>query len=64
RATELALLAEHAAWSLEAEGDSRAAAAARRLALAGVDRTAAASRSDARALANDEPLAVEVGSGS
>ena len=55
RALELALLAEHAAWSLE-RGDGRPAAAARRLAANGVDRLAAIDGEDSRALANDVPL--------
>ena len=37
RALALALLAGHAQWSLEEEGDARAAAAARRFSLSGVD---------------------------
>ena len=37
RALALALLARHAQWSLEEERDPRAAAAARRFALGGVD---------------------------
>ena len=64
RSLELALLAEHASWAL-ARGDGRPAAAARRLALAGVDRIAAdaapddgAARADDRALALDEPVPV------
>jgi len=59
RATELALLAHHAQWSLDHEEDGRARAAARRLALHGVDRLAGFDRSDrdeARALADDRPL--------
>jgi hypothetical protein len=60
RATELALLAHHAQWSLEHEEDGRARAAARRLALHGVDLLEGfgrADRDEARALADDRPLA-------
>ena len=57
RSLELALLARHARWCLDEEGDARARAAARRLAAHGVDRLAAADPGDARALANDEAAA-------
>lgn len=56
RALELALLARHAQWSLDTEGDGRAAAAARRLAAHGVDRVMEMDAEDSRALARDEPL--------
>lgn len=56
RAMELALLARHAQWSLDHEGDGRARAAARRLAQAGVDLIVPHDLAEARALANDEPL--------
>ncbi len=58
RAVELALLVRHAQWSLEQEGDGRARAAARRLALHGIDLLAGFEASDpdeARALADDRP---------
>lgn len=61
RALELALLAEQAQWSLDREGDARAAAAARRLRHHGVDRLGDFPVDDARALANDQPLSVEEG---
>jgi alkylation response protein AidB-like acyl-CoA dehydrogenase len=55
RALELALLVEHAQWCLERAGAAgpgpRLAAAARRLALEGVDRIADASAADSRLLA-------------
>ncbi len=59
RAFELALLVEQARWSHAREGDARPAAAARRLAAAGVDAIArldpcdAAGRADSRLLATD-----------
>ncbi len=56
RAVELALLAHHAQWSLEAEEDGRARAAARRLAAHGVDLLASAAREESVALADDRPL--------
>lgn len=56
RALALALLADHAQWSLAREGDARAAAAARRFAQAGVDLMAAPAGEESRALANDLPL--------
>jgi hypothetical protein len=61
RALEVALLARHAQWSLQTEGDGRAAAAALRLARHGIDLvaddvSAAGGASDAAALANDTPL--------
>jgi alkylation response protein AidB-like acyl-CoA dehydrogenase len=64
RGLELALLVEHAGWSLGTLGDGRAAAAARRLALHGVDLVAAGGGpplADARSLARDEPLAAGEG---
>jgi acyl-CoA dehydrogenase len=65
RAVELALLCSHAQWSVDTEGDARAAAAARRLAANGVDLIASVRRDDSAALAMDEPLAmVSVGRGS
>jgi alkylation response protein AidB-like acyl-CoA dehydrogenase len=60
RALELALLVRHAQWSLEREGDGRAAAAALRLARHGVDLVAAdeppPAAAAAAALANDTPI--------
>ncbi len=57
RAMELALLADHGGWSKTAEGDGRALAAARIFARRGVDLIDDHDAlSDARALANDEPL--------
>jgi alkylation response protein AidB-like acyl-CoA dehydrogenase len=53
RATALALLARHAQWSLDAECDTRASAAARRLALSGVDLVVEADAGDAFALMAD-----------
>jgi hypothetical protein len=49
-------LVEHGRWSLDREGDGRAAAAARRLAAAGVDLLAGVDPAGSRALALDEPL--------
>jgi hypothetical protein len=54
RALEAALLVEQGGWSLAHEGDGRPAAAARRLAGAGLDRRAGHDPGDARALAADE----------
>jgi acyl-CoA dehydrogenase len=59
RALELALLVEQAQWSLDHQGDGRAAAAAHRLAVHGVDLLGEHGAGDldaSRALANDEPL--------
>ncbi|HLM55840.1 MAG TPA: acyl-CoA dehydrogenase family protein [Pyrinomonadaceae bacterium] len=53
RAFALALLASHAQWSLDEEGDARASAAARRFARAGVDLIVEADPSDASALMED-----------
>jgi len=60
RTLELALLVAQAQWSLDHEGDRRAAAAAHRLAVHGVDLLGEHGFGDldaSRALANDEPLA-------
>ncbi|HEY7742996.1 MAG TPA: acyl-CoA dehydrogenase family protein [Burkholderiales bacterium] len=54
RAVELALLARHAQWSLEEEKDSRALAAARRVAAHGVSLLADLDAGDSRRLAHDE----------
>jgi hypothetical protein len=51
---ELALLARHAQWSLEEEKDSRALAAARRVAAHGVSLLADLDAGDSRRLAHDE----------
>jgi acyl-CoA dehydrogenase len=59
RAMELALLCSHAQWSIDTEGDGRAAAAARRLATSGVNLIVSIDRDDSAALARDEPVAVE-----
>ncbi|MGD2114210.1 MAG: acyl-CoA dehydrogenase family protein [Acidobacteriota bacterium] len=62
RSMELALLARHAQWSLDEEGDGRARAAARRLGAHGIDRTAgmeAIERDESRALADDRALETE-----
>ena len=59
RALELALLVEQAGWSLRHEGDPRPAAAARRLAAAGVDLLGEVEPEDSRSLALDEPAALE-----
>ncbi|MFQ5576146.1 MAG: acyl-CoA dehydrogenase family protein, partial [Anaerolineae bacterium] len=56
RSLALALLVRQAQWSLDNEGDSRAAAAARRFAQHGVTLITLASLTDARALAGDLPL--------
>ena len=55
RAVALALLVEHAHWSLEVERDGRAAAAARRFAASGVDLITEPDLAEARVLALDEP---------
>jgi alkylation response protein AidB-like acyl-CoA dehydrogenase len=51
RVSELALLAQHAQWSLAEERDQRAAAAARRLAAHGINQLADMDPEDARRLA-------------
>jgi acyl-CoA dehydrogenase len=56
RAFELALLVEHAQWSLDHERDGRARAAALRFAGSGVDLIADGDDENLFALANDEPL--------
>jgi len=53
RAAELALLAQHAQWSLEEEQDQRALAAARRFAAHGVSLLAEIGAADSRRLARD-----------
>jgi len=53
RATELALLARHAQWSLEHERDGRTLAAARRFAAHGVSQLAAVNADDSRRLVSD-----------
>jgi acyl-CoA dehydrogenase len=57
RALAVALLADHAQWSLNVEADGRARAAALRLSQAGIDLILDTAVADAQALANDEPLA-------
>ncbi len=58
RAVELALLVDQGAWALRERKDGRTAAAARRFARHGVDLIVEDDAiADARALANDEPLA-------
>ena len=59
RALALALLVEHAQWSLDNEQDGRAMAAARRFVQSGVNLLAEMDPADALALANDEPLIIE-----
>ncbi|MFQ5400769.1 MAG: acyl-CoA dehydrogenase family protein [Anaerolineae bacterium] len=59
RALALALLVEHAQWSLDQDQDGRALAAAHRFAQSGVNFIADMDRGEALALANDEPLPVE-----
>jgi hypothetical protein len=56
RALALALLVDHATWSLAHEKDGRAAAAARRFSRQPIDLIDTLDAADARALANDEPL--------
>jgi alkylation response protein AidB-like acyl-CoA dehydrogenase len=56
RALELALLVEHAQWSLDREQDRRARAAALRFAQTAVDLIAEVDVGDAYALANDRPM--------
>ncbi|MCA9872429.1 MAG: hypothetical protein KC441_02210, partial [Anaerolineales bacterium] len=56
RALELALLTEHAQWSLAVEKDGRALAAARRFAQTGIDLIGDTNRDESLALANDLPL--------
>ena len=55
RAAELALLAQHAQWSLEEEKDHRALAAARRFATHGVSLLVEMDATDSRRLARDVP---------
>jgi hypothetical protein len=57
RSLALALLVEHAQWSLNEEHDGRAQAAARRFAQTPVDLIRAVKVEESIALANDEPLA-------
>lgn len=60
RAMEGALLARHAQWSLEHEGDGRARAAARRLAAHGIDLLEpTVDEAESRALADDRAVEVE-----
>lgn len=60
RALALALLVEHAQWSLTHEGDGRPLAAAMRFAQTGIDAIIEDIDANlARALANDEPLPVD-----
>jgi len=59
RALALALLVEHAQWSLDQEQDGRALAAAHRFAQSGINFIADMDRVEALALANDEPLPVK-----
>lgn len=54
RALSLALLVEHAQWSLDHEGDGRARAAARRFGSSGINLLLETDPDDDRALANDE----------
>jgi len=66
RSLELGLLAEQAQWSLDEQGDGRAAAAAHRFAVHGVDLLGEHGSGDlhaSRALANDEPMPVRVPAG-
>jgi hypothetical protein len=58
RALELALLTEHAQWSLTHEQDGRAQAAARRFARTPIDLIANVGMDEAAALANDLPVRV------
>ena len=61
-ALELALLARHAQWSYEHEGDTRALAAAERLATHRIDHIAMTNAEAAFALANDDALPTMSGS--
>jgi acyl-CoA dehydrogenase len=54
RAVELALLAQHAQWSLEQEKDPRTRAAARRFAAHGISLLSEIDAADSRRLARDE----------
>jgi alkylation response protein AidB-like acyl-CoA dehydrogenase len=64
RALELALLVEHAQWSIDQEGDGRARAAALRFAQAPVDLIVdALEAEEAFALANDRPIDLEADDG-
>jgi alkylation response protein AidB-like acyl-CoA dehydrogenase len=56
RAVELALLAQHAQWSLVQEKDQRTRAAARRFAAHGISLLAEVDAADSRRLARDENL--------
>jgi alkylation response protein AidB-like acyl-CoA dehydrogenase len=56
RALALALLVEHAQWSLETEHDARAWAATTQYARAGIDMIRDAADSGSVALANDDPM--------
>ena len=58
RALSLALLVEHGQWSLDYEQDGRGRAAALRFAASHIDLITEMDAAHARALANDEPLAV------
>lgn len=58
RSLALALLVEHAQWSLDHEQDGRAQAAARRFAQTPIDLICAVTAEESYALANDEPLPV------
>lgn len=58
RGLALALLVEHAQWSIEHEKDGRARAAALRFARSGINLIADASLIDSRTLANDESCPV------
>jgi acyl-CoA dehydrogenase len=59
RALALSLLAEHAQWALDQDGDARPLAAARRFAQQGVDYLIPVDPAEAYALANDLPLESE-----
>jgi acyl-CoA dehydrogenase len=59
RALALSLLAEHAQWALDQEGDALPLAAARRFAQQGVDYLIPVDPAEAYALANDLPLESE-----
>ena len=58
RALALALLVEHAQWSLKQEQDGRAMAAAHHFAQSGVNLLAEMDQAESLALANDEPLKI------
>ena len=59
RALQLALLVEHAQWSLDIEGDGRSRAAARCFAQSAIDHIVDDDLNDLAALANDHPLKLE-----